>query len=101
MGSSLSDEEYYDSPDESATESGVFWNKDFESVCRQLETEELSELSKAELVRECLQLREDEKNWQQSQQEAEEMGKRLADLEEDNKRLREENAALQRCSMGH
>lgn len=100
VGSSVSEEEYYESPEESAAESGVFWNRDFETVCQQMEIEQLSELSKTELVRQCLQLREEEKSWQQSKEEVEELERRLASLKEENRRLKEENLSLQQSAVG-
>lgn len=70
LGSSASDEDPCDSPGESGVESGVFWNKDYETVVAEMEEESLSALSHVELVRQCLQLKEE------------------------NRRLREENSSL-------
>ena len=70
LGSSVSDEEPYESPGESGVDSGVFWNRDYEAVVAEMEEEGLSVLSHTELVRQCLQLKEE------------------------NRRLREENSSL-------
>lgn len=56
---SASDEGGYDSPEESGVESGVFWNRDYEMVVAEMEEEELQGLSRDELVKQCLQLREE------------------------------------------
>lgn len=70
LGSSASEEEPCDSQGESGVESGVFWNRDYETVVAEMEEESLSALSHVELVRQCLQLKEE------------------------NRRLREENSTL-------
>jgi hypothetical protein len=69
---SASEEEegVYDSPEESGVESGVFWNRDYETVVAEMEEESLRALSHGELVQQCLQLKEE------------------------NRRLREENSDL-------
>lgn len=64
------EEGVYDSPEESGVESGVFWNRDYETVVAEMEEESLRALSHTELVQQCLQLKEE------------------------NRRLREENSSL-------
>ena len=56
---SASDEEAYESLGESGVESGVFWNRDYETVVAEMEEESLRELSHTELVQQCLQLKEE------------------------------------------
>ena len=56
---SASDEGGYDSPEESGVESGVFWNRDYDMVVAEMEEEELQGLSREELIKQCLQLREE------------------------------------------
>ena len=56
---SASDEGPYESPEESGVESEVFWNRDYEMVVAELEEEELRDLSHSELVKQCLQLKEE------------------------------------------
>ena len=70
VGSSVSEEEPYDSHEESGVESGVFWNRDYETVVAEMEEERLSGLKHGDLVQQCLQ------------------------LQEENRRLREENSNL-------
>ena len=64
------EEGVYDSPEESGVESGVFWNRDYETVVAEMEEESLRVLTHTELVQQCLQLKEE------------------------NRRLREENSSL-------
>ena len=56
---SVSDEGANESPEESGVESEVFWNRDYEMVVAEMEEEELRGLSHGELVKQCLQLREE------------------------------------------
>lgn len=57
---SASEEDAYDeSLEESGVESGVFWNRDYETVVAEMEEESLRALSHVELVQQCLQLKEE------------------------------------------
>ena len=56
---SASEEDAYESLEESGVESGVFWNRDYEMVVAEMEEETLRELSHNELVQQCLQLKEE------------------------------------------
>lgn len=60
LGSSVSaDDEVEESLEESGVESGVFWNKDYETVVAAMEEERLSGMSHGDLVKQCLQLQEE------------------------------------------
>ena len=54
--SSLSDDEFYESPEDDAIEHGLFMEQDFEDTYEAMASEHLQGMSKVQLVDECLNL---------------------------------------------
>ena len=96
---SLSDEEFYESPEEELVDQGHVLEQDFEAMYHQITAERLQGLSKDELVKEYLEL-ENEMESVQSQIKQEctskisELEEQLSSLKEENTKLVEENEQL-------
>lgn len=101
--SSLSDEDYYESPEEEL-EHGLFLEQDFESVFQEAAAERLQGMSKTELIEECLHLehemtvaKDDVRN--DCNAIVEKLQRQLSGVQEDNQKLREENLRLRKSNQ--
>ena len=87
LDSSLSDEDFYESPDDDIFEHGHCLEQDFESTYHQVASERLQGLDKGELIEECLYLEEEKDKYRK---ELEGMKMDLIDTSNENSKLREE-----------
>ena len=95
MDSSLSDDDYYESPDEEAFERGlsISMEHDFEMAYKEVASERLQDLSKNELVDEFINL---EQQFGAVKTEVGTVRKQLEELETKNTELQDENERLKR-----
>ena len=96
--SSLSEDEYYESPEEEIMEHGLFLEQDFESAYQEMAVEQLQGMSKTELIQQCLDLEQEvaamkEQSNNVCNSRITELEGELLKLQGDNKRLREEKEA--------
>lgn len=97
LDDSLSEENYYESPDDDLFEHRNLLEQEFESTYQEVANERLQGLSKAELVDECIELeRELNSVRDKSQEEVVRLSKELADLQSKVDMLQKENEDLQR-----
>lgn len=89
---SLSDEDFYESPEEELVDQGHLLEQDFENMYQQIAAERLQGLSKDELVKEYLDL-ENEMETVQSQIK-QECTSKISQLEEELVNLKAENSKL-------
>ena len=104
VDSSISDEDYYESPEEELMEHGLSLEQDFENTYHQVASERLQGLSKTELVKQCLQLEEElvvarDQVRNECNLKISEMEQELARLKGDNQRLRLESEGLEHASV--
>ena len=92
--SSLSEEEYYDSPEEEIMEHGLFLEQDFESACQEMASERLQGLTKMELVQQCLELEQELTVVQD--QTRNECNSKITELEEEIRLLQNDNESLKK-----
>lgn len=99
--SSCSDDDFYESSEEEMVEHGLFLEQDFESTYQEVAREHLQEMSKPELIQQCLQLEEEVAELKEHGSVSEEgdltvsqLRQELEELQNDNQRLREENEKL-------
>lgn len=82
--SSLSDEEYYESPEDDAIEQGLFMEQDFEDTYEAMASEHLQGMSKVQLVEECLKLRHER---DECRRELNGLQERISELYANNEKL--------------
>ena len=87
LDSSLSDEDFYESPEDDIFEHGLCLEQDFESTYHQVASERLQGLEKGELIEECLYLEEER---DKCRKELEDVKLNLVDSSNENTKLREE-----------
>lgn len=85
--SSLSDEEYYESPEDDAFEHGLFMERDFEDTYEAMASEHLQGMSKIQLVDECLNLQRER---DQCREELSALKKKISELTSNNDKLTKE-----------
>lgn len=95
LDSSLSDEDFYESPEDDIFEHGLCLEQDFESTYHQVASERLQGLNKGELIEECLYLEEER---DKCRKELEDVRLSLIDTSSENTRLREEIEQL-KCQL--
>ena len=87
IDSSLSDEDFYESPEDDIFEHGLCLEQDFESTYHQVASERLHGLEKGELIEECLYLEEER---DKCRKELEDVKRNFIDTSNENIKLREE-----------
>ena len=87
LDSSLSDEDFYESPEDDIFEHGLHLEQDFESAYQQVASERLQGLDKGELIEECLYLEEER---DKCRKELEGVRVSLVESSSENAKLREE-----------
>ena len=87
LDSSLSDEDFYESPEDEIFVHGMCLEQDFESAYHQVASERLQGLEKGELVEECLYLEEER---DKCRKELQDVKLNLVDSSNENTKLREE-----------
>lgn len=87
LDSSLSDEDFYESPEDDIFEHGLCLEQDFESTYHQVASERLQGLDKGELIEECLYLEEER---DKCRKELEGVRVNLTESSNENTKLREE-----------
>ena len=87
LDSSLSDEDFYESPEDDIFEHGHCLEQDFESTYHQVASERLQGLNKGELIDECLYLEEERDKFRK---ELEGVRVNLVESSNENAKLREE-----------
>ena len=107
LDDSLSEEELYESPEDDLFEQQSLLEQDYESTYQQVASERLADLSKSELIDECLQLERELNSTREQAKEAKEQAKEdLLKMEKERKKLQTQLQGLEEekrelCSQLH